>query len=127
MSNRKDSTGRSRELGLSWLEVDKVVNIKVRNTVRDGSDLVVRVAPEMLAEDLNALQIPGLTVTYQPPVEVPKGIGAVVINGDRHYVRTSKRVWRNDHGSPFEDLYIYGLLNATDGTRAAIASEGVTV
>lgn len=134
---RDDSTGRGRRLGLGWLKIDKVVNIKVWNTqtprIDAYPDLVVRVTPQELADDLNALQIPGLRVDYRPPVEVPTKVGAIVADGDNYYVRVegprvsrNQRPWRLAGRSYWAtDRDIGEMLNRGQGIRATIASEGV--
>jgi hypothetical protein len=89
---------------------------------RRGSSLII--TPENFVAAFDGL-IPGLSVSYEKPIVVPTGLGAVVVAPERTYVRTNEdRVypWRDTGGrDQWDDDQIRGELQH-DGK---VLSEGV--
>ena len=87
--------------------------------MQGGSIGVITVSPSDLVEALIGL-IPGLSVTYVPPVMVPQGIGAVVRGSlGGIYVRGKDGRW-NDRISEES-------VAATLAAGGTVLSEGVTL
>ena len=87
----------------------------------------ITVSPSDLAAALNGL-VPGLSVTYVPPVMVPQGIGAVVQAYRMYWIRVGgvvpEGLWSSENGYWTKtDSEIAKLLSA----GAEILSGGVTL
>ena len=95
--------------------------------MRGARSGVITVSPSDLVEALIGL-VPGLSVTYVPPVVVPTGLGAVVNAYGLKWVRVGgvlpKGLWADQTGFCTKtDSEIAKLLSA----GAEVLSEGVTL
>lgn len=116
------SSGVSRTLNAFITGGEVGIGISIDGS--EISELIVRLAPEDLAEALNELD--GFTVRYKRPVHVPSGIGAVVgpRDGSRAYVRMGESFWML-----FGDTRTYtnSMIEGFLRNGAQVLSEGVEV